>query len=83
MARAARSVASAPGVGSTSRATAVAFTAVALTLVNLALAYLIVRVAGFAVLGPPLPVAVAVLALGVLVAAGAAAEWRRYLRRRS
>jgi hypothetical protein len=65
----------------TSRAAAIALTALALALINAALAYLIVRVAGFTVLGPPVPVAVAVLAAGVLVAAGAVAEWRKYLRR--
>jgi hypothetical protein len=64
-----------------SRAPAVALTAAALALVNIALAYLIVRVAGFSVVGPPLPVALAVLAIGVLAAAGAVAEWRKYLRR--
>jgi hypothetical protein len=68
-------------VGSSSRAIAIALTALALALVNLALAYLIVRLAGFSVVGPPLPVALAVLAVGVLAAAGAVAEWRRYLKR--
>jgi uncharacterized membrane protein YidH (DUF202 family) len=65
----------------TSRAIAIALTALALALVNLALAYLIVRLAGFSVVGPPMPVAVVVLAVGLLAAAGAVAEWRRYLRR--
>jgi hypothetical protein len=58
----------------------IALTALALALVNLALAYLIVRLAGFSVLGPPLPVALGLLALGVVAAAGAVAQWRAYLR---
>ena len=65
----------------TSRTAAIALTALALALTNVALAYLIVRAAGFTVLGPPVPLAVVVLAAGVLAAAGAVAEWRKYLRR--
>jgi hypothetical protein len=64
-----------------SRAVAIVLTALALTLVNLALAYLIVRAAGFSVFGPPVAVAVLVLAVGVLAAAGAVAQWRKYLTR--
>ena len=67
-------------MGRPSRAPAIALTSVALALVNLALAYLIVRAAGFSVVGPPLPVALAILALGVLAALAAAAQWRKYLR---
>jgi biopolymer transport protein ExbB/TolQ len=54
---------------------------VALALVNLALAYLIVRLAGFSVVGPPLSIALLILAVGVLAAIGAVAQWRKYLKR--
>jgi hypothetical protein len=69
-----------PIMGSSSRVAAIALTALALALVNLALAYLIVRLAGFSVLGPPLPIALIVLALGLVAAVAAVAEWRKYLR---
>jgi hypothetical protein len=68
-------------VGRPSRAPAIALTTVALALVNLALAYLIVRAAGFSVLGPPIPVALGVLALGLVAAVAAVAQWRTYLSR--
>ena len=52
----------------------------ALALVNLAVAYLIVRAAGFSVLGPPVQFAIGLLALGLVVGAAAVAQWRQYLR---
>jgi hypothetical protein len=68
-------------VGRPSRAPAIALTSLALALVNLALAYLIVRLAGFSGLGPPLPVALVVLVLGLAAGAGAVLQWRSYLGR--
>jgi hypothetical protein len=64
-----------------SPAAAIALTAVALAAINFALADLIVRAAGFQILGPPIPLALAILLVGVLAAAAAVAQWRHYLRR--
>jgi len=62
------------------RAQAVALTAIALALINVGLASLIAGLAGVHVLGGP-GVAVALLALGVLLAVGAVIAWRRFLAR--
>lgn len=59
---------------------AIALTAAAVIAVNLALAYLIVRAAGFQIVGPPAPAALVLLAFGLLIAAAAVVQWRRYLR---
>ena len=59
---------------------AVALTAIALALINLGVAWLIVGLAGFRVVGPPSWVAALILAVGVVAAAGAVGMWRQYFR---